>query len=104
MGKRRYRIPSRQQVRVLRALLACRDDGSHGYDLMKLTALSPATLYGLLKRLHDEGYLSKCEQTVDGRCRLRYTLTPVGSRYAERALLEQEYECGAANLANLERS
>ncbi len=104
MGKRRYRIPSRQQVRVLRALLACRDDGSHGYDLMKTTALSPATLYGLLKRLHDEGYLSKREQTVGGRCRLSYSLTKAGLRYAERALLEHEYERGAASLASLEKS
>ncbi|CAN5823181.1 hypothetical protein BH24DEI2_BH24DEI2_09870 [soil metagenome] len=103
MTKRRYRIPSRQQVRVLQALLRCRDQGSHGYDL-KATALSPATLYGLLKRLHDEGYLSKLEQTVDGRCRLCYTLTRVGLHYAERILLEDEYERGAAQLASLERS
>ena len=103
MNKRRYRIPSRQQICVLHALLKYRDEGSHGYDLMKTTALSPATLYGLLKRLYDEGYLNKLEQTVDGRCRLHYRLTEVGLHYAERALLEHEYERGAANLARLER-
>ena len=87
---RRFRVPSPQQVKLLRVLL----DGqnSHGYPIMKETGLSQATLYGLLKRLHGDGYLAKSSQIVNGRCRIHYSLTEAGVRYAERALIEDEYE------------
>ena len=94
--KRRYRIPSPQQLELLSTLLECADDGTHGYTVMQQTDLSPATLYGLLKRLFEDGYLSKDTQTVGGRRRVCYRLTHAGRHYAERALLEDEYERGAA--------
>ena len=89
--KKRYRIPSSQQLELLQNLL---DGGvsSYGYTLMKVTGLRQATLYGLLKRLYENGYLLKESVVVAGRCRIHYGLTNSGRHYAERALLEAEYE------------
>ena len=89
--KKRYRIPSSQQLELLQSLL---DGGAgcYGYTLMKATGLRQATLYGLLKRLYEEGYLLKESVVVAGRCRIQYGLTSTGLHYAQRALLEAEYE------------
>ena len=45
----------------------------HGYEV------SPGTIYPLLARLHDRGWLA-CKSTPDGgpRARKEYTLTPLG--------------------------
>ena len=91
MAAKRYRVPSRQQIRVLELLLA---SSAYGYDMMKALGIGPGTLYGLLKRLHDEAYVEKHAEIIDGRCRISYTLTPSGRKYAERALIEHEYEEG----------
>lgn len=87
---RRHRVPSPQQILVLAAILE--REPRYGYDLMKATGLGPGTMYGLLKRLHDDGYLVRDTEVVDGRARARYRLTVSGRRYAERALIEDEYE------------
>lgn len=87
---RRRRVPSPQQIAVLAALLG--HDQRYGYELMKETGLGPGTMYGLLKRLHDEGYLARSTDLVAGRARARYRLTTSGRHYAERALIEDEYE------------
>ncbi len=92
--RQRTRIPSQQQIRLLQVLLD-QEGLRHGYELMKATALGPATLYGLLKRLFDEGYVTRDTAVVAGRCRISYRLTEAGARYAERALSEDEYERGA---------
>ncbi len=97
--RKRTRVPSQQQVAVLRALL---EGASHGYEMMKGTQVGPGTLYGLLKRLFDEGYVNKSTEVVSGRCRVLYTLTEAGAHYAERALLEDELERGVALYAPLE--
>lgn len=88
--KKRTRVPSPQQIKVLEALLGPKP--RYGYDLMKETRLGPGTMYGLLKRLHDEGYLARSTELVEGRARARYLLTDAGRHYAERALIEEEYE------------
>ncbi len=36
----------------------------------------------------------KDAEIIEGRCRISYTLTPAGRSYAERALIEHEYEEG----------
>ncbi|MCA9835720.1 MAG: helix-turn-helix transcriptional regulator [Trueperaceae bacterium] len=91
MSARRSRVPSKQQVRVLAHLL---QTSAYGYDMMKDLGLGPGTLYGLLKRLFDEGYVEKETEIIEGRCRISYTLTTQGKYYAERALIEHEYEEG----------
>ena len=97
MAKRkRTRVPSAQQIKVLKLLLAHTD--THGYDMMKRLSIGPGTLYGLLKRLTDEGYVQKSAEIVDGRCRIAYRLTVDGVQYAERAILEDEYEQGIRDL------
>ncbi len=91
MSAKRSRVPSAQQVRVLEHLLKT---PAYGYDMMKDLDLGPGTLYGLLKRLHEDGYLEKDAEIIEGRCRISYTLTVKGKHYAERALIEHEYEEG----------
>ncbi len=53
----RIRKPSPQTLIVLRALAAQPGEWRYGYDLTKETALQPGTLYPLLMRLADQGYL-----------------------------------------------
>jgi DNA-binding PadR family transcriptional regulator len=48
---------SRQTVVVLNALKQSAHDWCHGYDLSKLTRIKSGTLYPILSRLHDEGWL-----------------------------------------------
>jgi DNA-binding PadR family transcriptional regulator len=95
VAAKRSRVPSKQQIRVLEYLLK---RTAYGYDMMKALDLGPGTLYGLLKRLHDEGYVQKDADIFEGRCRISYTLTNKGSSYAERALIEHEYEEGIKTL------
>ena len=91
--RKRTRVASPQQIKILQ-LLKDQEAEIHGYDMMKATGLGPGTLYGLLKRLSDDGFVSKTAEIVDGRCRIAYCLTLAGLRYAERAILEDEYEQG----------
>lgn len=44
----------------------------HGYDV------GPGTLYPLLHRLEEDGYLTSEERTEDGRVRKYYTATATG--------------------------
>ncbi len=69
---------------------------------MKSTELGPGTLYGVLKRLFDEGYLHKTTELINGRCRISYRLTEAGVHYAERSLIEDEYEQAVKNPTILE--
>ena len=81
---------SSQTVAVLHAL---KEGGgrtwSYGYDLSKVTGLKSGTLYPVLARFHDEGWLkSKWEQSAEpGRPpRHLYRLTAAGLTAASRAL------------------
>jgi DNA-binding PadR family transcriptional regulator len=89
--QKRYRVPSEQQLLLLETFLKS-SEPVHGYDLMKATDLGPGTLYGVLKRYFDDGYLERTTEIVQGRNRISYTLTERGAHYAKRALLEAEYE------------
>jgi PadR family transcriptional regulator len=51
-----------------------RELGRHGY------ALSPGTLYPILHRLEQEGYLRRAEKLVDGKVRKYYRATARGQR------------------------
>lgn len=93
---KRTRVPSEQQLLLLETFL--KGDGPiHGYDLMKATDLGPGTLYGVLKRYFDDGYLKRSTEIVQGRNRISYSLTERGLHYAKRALLEAEYERAVKN-------
>jgi PadR family transcriptional regulator PadR len=51
----------------------------HGYDL------SPGTLYPILHKLEEKGYLRSEKQVVEGKVRKYYTATPDGSAALEEA-------------------
>jgi DNA-binding PadR family transcriptional regulator len=75
--------------RQTRALLACFVDAApewrHGYDLAKATGLKSGSLYPILMRLSDQGYLESrwCEPDKPGRPpRHAYRLTAEGRKLA----------------------
>jgi PadR family transcriptional regulator PadR len=79
---------SSQTLAVVQALKRSGRTWSYGYDLSKVTMLKSGTLYPILMRLHDEGWLeSKWEQSAEpGRPqRHLYRLTAVGSAAVSRA-------------------
>ena len=51
----------------------------HGYNL------SPGTLYPILRKLEDQGYLTSERQVVEGKTRKYYTLTETGRVALEEA-------------------
>ena len=55
MQERLRRSP--QTVRLVHALLSGGQEWRHGYDLSKETGLKSGTLYPILIRLHDAGWL-----------------------------------------------
>ena len=80
---------SSQTVAVLHALKGSGRSWRYGYDLSKVTGLKSGTLYPILTRLHDEGWLENTwEQTPEpGRPpRHLYRLTAAGSLAANEAL------------------
>jgi len=81
----RTRKPSPSTQKILMALLSETSQPHYGYALMKETALKSGTLYPILMRLKERGYL-KAEwdtSTPTGRPpRQHYELTPLGINYA----------------------
>ncbi len=65
---------SRQALALLESLLAAAPDWTHGYALMRDTGLKSGTLYPLLLRLSDDGYLE-----------LRDELSPLPGRPPRKA-------------------
>lgn len=76
----RTRRPSSATIKILNSL-ADAPDGLHGYALMQSAALASGTLYPILKRLTDRGWLEKqwkLEEADDGPPRRIYILTALG--------------------------
>lgn len=84
----RNRRPSQQSRRVLAIFLAEPTRWRYGYDLAKETGLASGTLYPLLMRLAERGYLdTEWEDPVRGRPRRRLSrLSAAGRNYARVAL------------------
>ena len=79
MGRKRQ--PSKQMRLLLDALAAHRQHWRHGYDLMKETGLSSGTLYPLLMRMTEQGFVEAewQEPAQPGRpARHAYRLTATG--------------------------
>ena len=74
---------TRALVQVLRAMLTDPKAVRWGYDLMQATGLRSGTLYPILTRLEDEGYLTAEWASADepGARRRFYTLTESGERF-----------------------
>ena len=76
----RTRRPSSATVKILNSL-AQAQEGLHGYALMQAAGLASGTLYPILKRLSDRGWLEKVWESgedISGPPRRIYTLTPLG--------------------------
>ena len=76
----RTRRPSVATIKILNCL-SDTPDGLHGYALMQAAGLASGTLYPILARLADRGWLEKqweMDPEVFGPPRRIYTLTPVG--------------------------
>jgi PadR family transcriptional regulator len=96
----RVRRPSPQTVAILDALAEKASDWSHGYDLCRLLGLKAGTVYPILIRLADRGYVETAwEQEVpQGRPpRHLYRLSAAGAEHW-RALCRAEAERAASGL------
>ena len=85
----RFRKLSDQAHLVLAALLGARGGWTHGYELCKQTGVKSGTLYPLLMRLEDQGYLEAewREPAEPGRPpRHSYRLTATGVALARDSL------------------
>jgi PadR family transcriptional regulator PadR len=80
----RVRRPSQQTIAVLDALAAKASDWSHGYDLCRALGLKAGTVYPILIRLAERGYVETAwEQDVpQGRPpRHLYRLSATGAEH-----------------------
>ncbi|MEU7584866.1 PadR family transcriptional regulator [Micromonospora sp. NPDC049230] len=80
-------------AKVLAALLAEPDEQRYGLDLMRLTGLPSGTLYPVLHRLREAGWLAADWEPIDpvqaGRpARRYYRLTAEGAAQARRTLAD----------------
>jgi PadR family transcriptional regulator, regulatory protein PadR len=85
----RNRSPSRHTLRVLGALSKRPRAWHYGYELSQITGLKSGTLYPILIRLCDRGFLESDWQAASepGRPpRHIYRLTAAGSAFAKAAL------------------
>jgi DNA-binding PadR family transcriptional regulator len=85
---------SHQTKRVLQAFLDAPSDETYGFALSQAAGLKAGTLYPLLQRLLDEGWLVARWEDIDerseGRRRRRYyKLTAQGEMKARAAVLEE---------------
>ncbi|HEX5459262.1 MAG TPA: PadR family transcriptional regulator [Steroidobacteraceae bacterium] len=89
-----HRKSSAQSDAVVAALLAQPRAWQHGYALAKATGLRSGTLYPILGRLEDRGYLESkwLEPAQEGRPpRHVYRLTPAGVAFGREADSRRQY-------------
>ncbi|MHB9027754.1 MAG: PadR family transcriptional regulator [Candidatus Latescibacterota bacterium] len=78
-GLIRFHILHHAGKEPLFGLWLIKELGRHGYDL------SPGTLYPILHRMEERGYLESRKELADGKYRRLYTLTPRGREALEEA-------------------
>lgn len=72
---------------VLAALLQSADEWRYGYDLSRETKLKSGSLYPILIRLKEWGWLqSRWQHSEDQKPRHMYRLTAAGQRLARQAV------------------
>jgi DNA-binding PadR family transcriptional regulator len=90
MPRRPHSSP--QAAKLFAALAARPDAWQHGYDLLRQTGLASGTLYPLLMRLHEAGYLKARweEPVMPARApRHSYRLTASGATFGRALLAER---------------
>jgi DNA-binding PadR family transcriptional regulator len=93
---------SPQTLIVLQALKHSARDWCHGYDVSKLTRIKSGTLYPILSRLHDEGWLEARweEGREPGRPpRHLYRLSAAGSKATSKILDASAARTGSLRVA-----
>lgn len=87
------RKPSTPTRLVFQAFLDAPSDETYGFKLAEATGLPSGTIYPILRRLEDEGFVRSRWAAVDGgsqrRRRRYYELTGEGRRAAHAATTEQ---------------
>jgi PadR family transcriptional regulator PadR len=81
---------------VLSVLLDAPAEEVYGFELSRASGLPSGTIYPILRRLEDEGWLASRWEDIDegqeGRRRRRYyRLTGSGSRLASEAVVQQRH-------------
>lgn len=86
----RLRRPSAATLKILKCLAAA-PSGLHGYALMQDAALASGTLYPILKRLTDRGWLEKHWESgeADGPPRRIYILTALGHKELQTYMTQE---------------
>ena len=98
---------SKQTRDVVEALLADSGSWRHGYDLARETALKSGTLYPILMRLEQSGWLEARweDEPAPGKPRRHlYRLTATGTAEGERLLREHEKRAPATLRSSAEGS
>jgi PadR family transcriptional regulator PadR len=87
-----------KMARVLKIFLQDPAEPRYGFELMKHTGMASGSLYPMLARLEEAGWLSKGREDIDphveGRPpRLHYTITPAAATAArlQLAQLSEQY-------------
>ncbi len=92
----RTRRPSPSTLKILTGLSAA-PEGLHGYALMKETSLASGTLYPILMRLTERGWLEKAwDMSEAGPPRRIYTLTAKGRTKLETLQSETRLKSASA--------
>ena len=91
---------SRQMLKVLKLMIETPKEARSGAELSKATGVSSGTLYPLLQRLEQAGWVTSEWEEIDpseaGRPRRRYyTLTALGQSRAAAELAELQTAPGA---------
>ncbi|HWW20984.1 MAG TPA: PadR family transcriptional regulator [Steroidobacteraceae bacterium] len=99
---RRIRRPSAHTLSLLEALSQRPRAWQYGYELSQITQLKSGTLYPILMRLSDRGFLESRWQPAQqpGRPpRHVYRLTSSGAAFAREAFARQEGEATRGEFA-----
>jgi len=87
------RKPSTATRLVFQAFLDSPSDETYGFELAEVTGLPSGSIYPILRRLEDEGFIkgrwAQVEGTRQRRRRRYYALTGEGRRVAREATVEQ---------------
>ena len=75
-------------LKVLKAFVLSTGSQMHAYKLAKITRMQHQNLYGTLKSLHTEGWLTSHKATTGKGPPRYYTLSELGLDEARRALCE----------------
>jgi PadR family transcriptional regulator, regulatory protein PadR len=87
-----------KMARVLKVFLQDPSHSHYGFELMRLTGLASGSLYPMLARLEEAGWLTRGKEDIDPRVegrppRLHYTITgaAVNAAHLQLAALSDQY-------------